>query len=141
MVLMRIGVIDVGANTVRLLVASQDGSGLVAVHGDRVQLGLGEEIAACGRIPSEKIVAAGAAVQAQATAARRLGARRVEVVVTSPGRQAENARELVAALERASRSAVTVLTAEDEARFAYVGALAATRGLPESVGVCDVGGG
>src|SRR6266700_454133 len=103
MLLMRIGVIDVGANTVRLLVASRDESGLVDVRGDRVQLGLGEEIAACGRIPRNKIAAAGDAVRAQATLARRLGARRVEVVVTSPGRQAENAEELVAALEEGAK--------------------------------------
>ena len=141
MLLMRIGVIDVGGNTIRLLVAAQDGSSLVTVHGDRAQLGLGEEIAVYGRIPPEKIVAAGAAVEAQATAARRLGARRVEVVVTSPGRQAANSGELVAVLERASLSDVRVLTAEDEARFAYEGAIAATSGLPESVAVCDVGGG
>ncbi|MDX6411571.1 MAG: exopolyphosphatase / guanosine-5-triphosphate,3-diphosphate pyrophosphatase, partial [Gaiellaceae bacterium] len=141
MTLMRIGVIDVGANTVRLLVASRDGSGIIDVHGDRVQLGLGEEIAACGRIPPAKIAAAGEAVRAQATTARRLGATHVEVVVTSPGRQAENADELIEALQDGADCKVTVLTAEDEARYAYAGALAAARGLPESVGVCDVGGG
>jgi exopolyphosphatase/guanosine-5'-triphosphate,3'-diphosphate pyrophosphatase len=141
MVLMRVGVIDVGANTVRLLVAARDGNGLVDVHGDRVQLGLGEEIASCGRIPREKIAAAGDAVRAQAKTARRLGARDIEVVVTSPGRQADNADELLETLAQATSASVSVLTAEDEARFAYSGALASASGLPQSVAVCDVGGG
>jgi exopolyphosphatase/guanosine-5'-triphosphate,3'-diphosphate pyrophosphatase len=141
MMLVRVGVIDVGANTVRLLVTGQDASGLVAVHSDRVHLGLGEEIASCGRIPTEKIAAAADTVRAQAKAARRLGARHIEVVVTSPGRQAENASELVNALAKATSADVSVLSAEDEARLAYAGAVASATKLRESVAVCDVGGG
>ena len=42
---MRVGIVDVGANTLRLLVASRDGAGGVkSVRAERTQLGLGEEI-------------------------------------------------------------------------------------------------
>jgi exopolyphosphatase/pppGpp-phosphohydrolase len=46
----RVGIIDVGANTVRLLVAARDRDRVAAVREDRVQLGLGEEIEHTGSI-------------------------------------------------------------------------------------------
>src|SRR6266496_519105 len=48
---------------------------------------------------------------------------RHEIVVTSPGRQAANADELVKALARIRRATVRVLEAEEEAGFAYRGVL------------------
>jgi len=41
---MRVGVIDVGSNTTRLLVASADGSGVVPIDKAKVRLSLGAEI-------------------------------------------------------------------------------------------------
>jgi exopolyphosphatase/guanosine-5'-triphosphate,3'-diphosphate pyrophosphatase len=139
MALMRVGVIDVGANTVRLLVTDSAPRGVAEVYRARVQLGLGEDIAADGVISDKKIEAAAKAVREQRSAARRRGAQHVEVVVTSPGRQAGNADALVAALEATAE--VRVLSAEEEARLGYAGAVASVTGLPESVAVCDVGGG
>lgn len=46
----RVGIVDVGANTVRLLVATMRNSALVAVREERVQLGLGDDIERTGRI-------------------------------------------------------------------------------------------
>jgi len=141
MALMRVGVIDVGANTVRLLVAEAAPRGVVEVYRARVHLGLGEDIAAEGLISERKVEAAAKVVREQRSAARRRGSSRVEVVVTSPGRQAGNADALVAALEATAGAEVRVLSAEEEARLGYAGAVASATGLPESVAVCDVGGG
>src|SRR5262249_52410363 len=129
----RVGVIDVGANTVRLLVAAGSPAGIETLHRDRVRLGLGEHVeAAAGRprravaggvIPGFAVEAARRTVRKQASAARRLGCERVAIVVTSPGRQAANADELLASLERISGPSVRVLTSEEEAVYAYRGAL------------------
>ena len=51
----RVGIVDVGANTVRLLVAARDGGQLASVREERVQLGLGEEIEQTGRISEDKL--------------------------------------------------------------------------------------
>ena len=72
-------------------------------------------------------------------ASRRAQRRGRRHLARPPGRERQGARRMRSRTRRAR--AVTVLTAEDEARFAYAGALAATHDLPESVGVCDVGGG
>src|SRR6266576_1949804 len=72
---------------------------------------------------------------------RKLGAMRIEVVVTSPWRSAENGRELIAALEQATGLRVPPLSEEDEAEHGFVGALSRTQVDAEPVAVCDVGGG
>jgi exopolyphosphatase/guanosine-5'-triphosphate,3'-diphosphate pyrophosphatase len=132
---------DVGANTMRLLVAAPGPDGLQVVHRERVQLGLGESIEHCGRIPEDRLAAARRAAREQAAAARKLDCAQLQIVVTSPGRQAENADELVTALSRVRGAGVRVLSAEEEASFAYRGVLGTLAHPPESVAVCDVGGG
>jgi exopolyphosphatase/guanosine-5'-triphosphate,3'-diphosphate pyrophosphatase len=137
----RVAVIDVGSNTVRLLVADVDGS-VEAVREERVYVGLGAEILALGDLPEYKVAEGAAAARSFARTARRLGAQRLETVVTAPGRQVHDASALVGALERATRKPVRVLSAEEEGRLAYVGAISrAPRPLPDVVAVCDVGGG
>ena len=138
---MRVGVIDVGANTMRLLVAARAGSGLTTVHRERIQLGLGEFIEQGGAIPRDRLQATGRAARDQAASARRLGCSRIEIVVTSPGRQAENADELIASLERVRGASARVLTAEEEASFAYRAVVAAVDDSGASVAGCDVAGG
>jgi exopolyphosphatase/guanosine-5'-triphosphate,3'-diphosphate pyrophosphatase len=142
MLLMRVGVIDVGANTLRLLVAGLDGAGGVSsLHTTRVELGLGAHIEQTGTIPAAKIALAAEAAREEAAVARRFGCEVVELVVTSPGRQAANAEELIDALSHVSGVRVRVLTAEEEATHAYEGAIAVASDLPETVAVVDVGGG
>jgi exopolyphosphatase / guanosine-5'-triphosphate,3'-diphosphate pyrophosphatase len=138
---MRVGVVDVGANTLRLLVADVGPDGVSAVRTDRVQLGLGEDIEDRGAISSERLVAARRMAKKHAATARRLGCSRTVVVVTSPGRQAANADDLLEALAGIRGVTVRVLSAEEEGAFAYRGALAGVEVLPEVVAVCDVGGG
>ncbi len=138
---MRVGVIDVGANTIRLLVAASDGTGVVPVHTARVELGLGEHVERTGTIPPAKLDLVAEVASEQAMVAQRLGCDRVEIVVTSPGRQAVNAEDLLATLEGVRGATARVLSAEQEATFAYVGATAGLADLPECLAVCDVGGG
>jgi exopolyphosphatase/guanosine-5'-triphosphate,3'-diphosphate pyrophosphatase len=136
-----VGILDVGANTVRLLVAARDGEELVAVREERVQLGLGEEIERSGRISDEKLHDTAATAATCVRRARKLGSAAVEVLVTSPGRQAENGAELVSRLAAATSAPTRVLSAEEEAELAWRGAVGAAEQVPRTVAVCDVGGG
>jgi exopolyphosphatase/guanosine-5'-triphosphate,3'-diphosphate pyrophosphatase len=138
---MIVGVIDVGSNTVRLLVARRRKSSLFRVHEEREPLGLGEDVEAQGVIPEAKLQRASVLVCELAGHARTFGCATIEVLVTSPGRQAENGKALCAALERGCGLPVRILTAEEEARLAYFGALSAVRSGWETVAVVDVGGG
>jgi exopolyphosphatase / guanosine-5'-triphosphate,3'-diphosphate pyrophosphatase len=137
---MRAGVVDVGANTSRLVVAEQRGAGLRVVHEERERLALGEAIEVSGSIPAAKLEELRAVVRAQVEQARAHGCEAIEILVTSPGRQADNSGALRRALE-ATGAAVRLLSGEEEALLAYVGAVEAAGTLHESIAVCDVGGG
>jgi exopolyphosphatase/guanosine-5'-triphosphate,3'-diphosphate pyrophosphatase len=138
---MRVGIVDVGANTLRLLVASPGPRGVEAIRAERVHLGLGDEIERNGSIGETKLREAADAARMRVTRARKEGCELIEVLVTSPGRQSANADELIAALRTATGVPVHSLTPEEEGELAWRGAVAAAADLPETVAVCDVGGG
>lgn len=138
---MRIGVIDVGSNTTRLLVARAGPDGVVPLDKAKVRLSLGEEIERYGAVSAVHARAAAKAVREMAAAARRKRVVSLDVFLTAPGRQADNADELVAALSRAARVQARVLTKEEEGTLAYRGAvLTAGIDLPTRIAVCDIGG-
>jgi exopolyphosphatase / guanosine-5'-triphosphate,3'-diphosphate pyrophosphatase len=136
----RVGVIDAGANTLRLLVARAKQRELTIVCEQRVRLGLGEDIERMGHLSDQKLAEVAIAAAAQAERARSLRCARLEVLVTSPGRQSANAEELRETLERATGAPVRLLSGEEEAILGYAGAVSGRR-VPKSVVVCDVGGG
>jgi exopolyphosphatase/guanosine-5'-triphosphate,3'-diphosphate pyrophosphatase len=139
---MRVGIIDVGSNTVRLLAAERGSGGAVyALHEERRQVGLGEAIERRGRIPDAKLAETARTARDYSKLAQRLRCERLEVVVTAPGRQSRNADDLLSALHAAVGIAPRVLSAHSEGRFAYLGAVAAAGRLPGLIAVCDVGGG
>lgn len=138
---MRIGVIDVGSNTTRLLVARAAADGLEPLETRKLRLSLGEEIERHGVVSDVHVAAAAKAVAEMARTARRERVDSLDVFLTAPGRQAGNAPELVAALTRAAGVPARVLTEEQEGTLAYRGAvLTAGIALPERVAVCDIGG-
>ena len=138
---MRIGVIDVGSNTTRLLVAEAGADGLVPLDKAKIRLGLGEEIERFGAVSAVHLAAAAKAVRGMALTALRRRVSSLDVFLTAPGRQAGNADELVAALTRAAGVQARVLTKEEEGTLAYRGAvLTAGSQLPSRIAVCDIGG-
>jgi exopolyphosphatase / guanosine-5'-triphosphate,3'-diphosphate pyrophosphatase len=138
---MRIGVIDVGSNTTRLLVASAGPKGIVPLEKQKVRLSLGEEIERYGAVSAVHSAAAVKAVREMASTARRSQVDSLDVFLTAPGRQASNSDELVSALSRAAGVQARVLTKDEEGTLAYRGAvLTAETDLPSRVAVCDIGG-
>ena len=138
---MRIGVIDVGSNTTRLLVASAGPKGLVPLEKQKVRLSLGEEIERFGAVSAVHCAAVVKAVREMAGTARRSQVDSLDVFLTAPCRQASNAPELVGALSRAARVKARVLTKDEEGTLAYRGAvLTAETDLPTRIAVCDIGG-
>jgi exopolyphosphatase/guanosine-5'-triphosphate,3'-diphosphate pyrophosphatase len=137
-----VGVIDIGSNTARLLLASVDDSGAVAQVGrDRHYLRLGDDVHALGLIGPEKLERARRVARTFARRARKAGTERIETIVTAPGRQATNGQELIDALRVATRAPVVLLSGDDEGRLAWEGAVARMSDPPDVVGVLDLGGG
>jgi exopolyphosphatase/guanosine-5'-triphosphate,3'-diphosphate pyrophosphatase len=138
---MKVAAIDVGSNSIRMLVAERYGESLEHICQRKARVGLGADVERRGTISQEKLGEAADAVRRAADDARALGCRRIEVVVASPGRQAGNAGKLIRGLAQAARAPVRVLSWEEEARLAYEGALMSRAPISGTVAVCDVGGG
>jgi exopolyphosphatase / guanosine-5'-triphosphate,3'-diphosphate pyrophosphatase len=137
----RAGVIDIGSNTMRLLVARHGRRGLDPILSRRAYVGLATDIERDGWITDEKLAQVQELAARYTVLARDSGADRLEVLVTSPGRQSGNAPELHAALAKATGGRLRQLSAEEEGRLAYAGAVGACRSVPESIAVIDLGGG
>jgi exopolyphosphatase/guanosine-5'-triphosphate,3'-diphosphate pyrophosphatase len=138
---MRIGVIDVGSNTVRLLVASVAGDDVRSLREERQHLGLGKEILLHGRVRRSKLDEVREVTGEYARIARKLGVRELETVVTAPGRQGDSPERLLDAIGRATGGDVRVVSAEEEGRLAFTGAVSRANPGEGVVAVCDVGGG
>jgi exopolyphosphatase/guanosine-5'-triphosphate,3'-diphosphate pyrophosphatase len=133
-----VGIIDVGSNTVRVKVA-RDGEEVVSV---REMLRLGAEVEKYGRISEAKLAETVEVVRRYADLARAEGATELEVLITSPGRQAENGAELLEALRGAAGCEARILTSVEEGLLAFSGALSvAAPPAGRLVAVVDVGGG
>jgi exopolyphosphatase/guanosine-5'-triphosphate,3'-diphosphate pyrophosphatase len=138
---MRIAVLDVGSNTVRLLVAERRHGRIEPVRRVRSLLLLGKEVERQGTLSARKLEETRRCAHRFAALAREVGAARLEVVVTAPGRQSGNADELVRVLAEATAASVRVLSADEEGRLAWEGAIAAVAHPSPTLAVCDVGGG
>lgn len=139
---MRCACIDIGSNTTRLLVADCRDGALVEVLQQREFNRLGQGLRPDGRVAPEKVAEVGEVTGAQAAVARRLGARTIRAVGTAALRRAGNRAEVLRAIRAASGLEVEVLSADEEARLAFIGATRTLGHAPVGpVGVVDVGGG
>jgi exopolyphosphatase / guanosine-5'-triphosphate,3'-diphosphate pyrophosphatase len=134
--------VDIGSNTTRLLLAECSDGTLRELMTQRVFTRLGRSIRRSGTISPEKLAEMTGVVEQQVRHARELGAERIAIVATAAVRQARNGAELTGAIEAATGLAAQVLTEEDEARLAFLGA-SRTLGAPFEGNLCvvDVGGG
>jgi exopolyphosphatase/guanosine-5'-triphosphate,3'-diphosphate pyrophosphatase len=137
--------IDIGSNTTRLLVADcVEGAGgrIDIVHQERAFTHLARERLADGAIPPATLNAVSAVVGAQLEVARRLGCADVRAVATAALRRAANGDRLAAVVRNDWGVEVQILTGEEEARLAFIGAASSFPHLHErELGVVDVGGG
>jgi exopolyphosphatase/guanosine-5'-triphosphate,3'-diphosphate pyrophosphatase len=137
-VVSRVGVIDLGSNSLKLLVV--EGPSLTLLRRATVEVRL---FPAQGNLlQSQAIVQAVEAVQALAIQAGEAGARRLVVIATSALREAPNRREFIQQLRKVTSLPLTLLSGEVEARLALDGMRTdpAIKVLQDFVGF-DLGGG
>lgn len=140
--MLRRACIDIGSNTTRLLIADCGPGELVPVHQERAFTHLARGRLADGTITAHKLEEVTDVVAAQVARARELGAAEVAAVATAAIRDAANGAELATAVRNSCGLEVEVLTAEREARLAFLGAARTLGHVPAGdLGVVDVGGG
>ncbi len=140
---MRRACIDIGSNTTRLLVADCSGGALVECGQDRVFNQIGRSLDANGEIPERQLQEIAAVVARQIRVAQQLGAEHIHCVATAGIRRARNGEALEQLLrDLGDGFEMEILTGEQEAKFAFAGAVWAAAPDPGSmVAVVDAGGG
>ena len=134
--------IDIGSNTIRLLVAEAAGDGFKEVLQQRTFTRIARGRKRDAPIGAAKIVEVAEVVATQARVADELGAGALRAVATAAIRHAPNRAELVEAIRSHAGVDVAVLTGEEEARLAFLGATRTLGHEPHGeVAVVDVGGG
>ncbi len=139
---MRLGVLDVGSNTVHLLVVdAHHGGAPVPAHSHKTELKLSEHLTDDGRIDDEAIKLLTGFVKSSLDVAEDVGVTEIMAFATSAIREAANGERVIAEVEKRTGVHLEVLTGVDEARLTF---LAVRRWFGWSSGrvlVLDIGGG
>jgi exopolyphosphatase/guanosine-5'-triphosphate,3'-diphosphate pyrophosphatase len=139
---MRVGAIDVGTNSVHLLVADvrPDGTWDV-VEKARAQVELGAGGMHANRLSDDAFERGRVAMREFATAAESLGVEAINCAATSAVREAENGADWCRAVRRETGIHVRVIPGSEEGRLIYLGARADLDFTTGKVLLMDLGGG
>lgn len=134
----RVGVVDVGSNSVRLVVFDGAARSPAYFYNEKVLAGLGQGLAKTGRLNPQGRVRALAALRRFAALARGMNLPAMTCVATAAVREAEDGPDFQAEVERETGLKLWVIDGQEEARLSAQGVLL---GWPEAEGlVCDIGG-
>lgn len=141
MSLARRAVIDVGTNSIKLLVADVEGRVVRPVWEESKQTRLGRGFYETHRLQPEAIAATAQAVAQFSETAREYQARSIRIIATSAARDAVNSADLTSALESASGFKAEIISGEEEADLVFQGVTTDPAYAYEPLLLLDVGGG
>jgi len=135
----RLGVVDIGSNTVRLVVYDTPNRLPIPIFNEKANCGLGRGLQASGILNPQGREEALRSLARFVGLAESMGVERLEMVATAAVRDAEDGGEFVQEVQSQFGFTVEVLSGNDEAMFAARGLL---MGTPDADGiVADMGGG
>lgn len=134
-----IAVVDIGSNSVRLVVYERLSRSPTQLFNEKALCGLGRGVSASGKLEQEAVDQALASIRRFAALIEQMRVGRVDVLATAAVREAGNGAEFIAAVEAITGVAPTILTGREEARLSALGVIS---GIRNPDGICgDLGGG
>ena len=134
-----VGVVDIGSNSVRLVIYDSQRRAAAPVFNEKVLCGLGRGLAATGELSPDGVNRALAALARFKMLSQAIDTDRVYAVATAAAREASNGRKFIVSAEQALGHKIQVLSGKQEARLAAFGVIGA---IPEADGIVgDLGGG
>lgn len=131
-------VIDVGSNSVRLVLYRLEGRAIWTTYNEKVLAGLGRDLGATGRLSVEGAEQALAALRRFRAVLDAVKPTEVFTAATAAVRDAADGPDFVRRVKDETGLSLRVLSGEEEARYAALGVLA---GAPDGIGVVgDLGG-
>ena len=134
-----VAVVDIGSNSVRLVVYDGLRRSPAPIFNEKILCGLGKGVAITGNLNEAAISRALLALRRFKALAKQIGVKSIYAVATAAAREAKNGQAFIDKAENALGAGIKVLTGKEEARFAALGVMA---GTPEADGIAgDLGGG
>jgi exopolyphosphatase/guanosine-5'-triphosphate,3'-diphosphate pyrophosphatase len=134
----RVGVVDVGSNSVRLVVFDGAARSPAYFYNEKVMAGLGQGLVETNRLNPKGRERALSALKRFAALAKGMELPTLSCVATAAVREAEDGSEFQALVEKETGLKLWVIDGQEEARLSAQGVLL---GWPEAEGlVCDIGG-
>lgn len=131
-------VIDVGSNSVRLMVYRLEGRSIWTIYNEKVLAGLGRDLGATGKLSPSGIEQSIAALRRFRAVVGSMPPERIAAVATAAVREAADGPDFVRRIALETGLEVRVLTGEEEARYSALGVAAGYPGASGVVG--DLGG-
>lgn len=135
----RVAVIDIGSNSVRLVVYDGCTRASRSIFNEKTACALGSDIGADGRLSERGLQCVTAAMERFVRVAHALDVRVVDAFATAAAREAQNRQELIDRVLAVSGLNVEILSGEEEGRLSAEGVLASMPGVDGAMG--DLGGG
>ena len=134
-----VSVVDIGSNSVRLVVYEGHSRSPTILFNEKVLCGLGKGIALTGKMDEENVARALAALHRFKALSDQARASTIYVLATAAAREASNGPEFIHQAETILQRKVRVLSGEEEARFSALGIIS---GFFHPDGIAgDLGGG
>jgi exopolyphosphatase/guanosine-5'-triphosphate,3'-diphosphate pyrophosphatase len=134
-----IGVIDIGSNSVRLVVYEGLTRSPTPIFNEKVLAGLGREVQTKGLLTQDAVDTALAALRRFRALCDRLDVAPLWAIATAACRDAKNGKAFIAEAERIARAEITVLSGKREAELSALGVVSGFH-RPDGI-VGDLGGG
>ena len=133
-----VAAIDVGSNSVRLVIYRLEGRAVWTVYNEKVLAGLGRDLATTGRLSPEGVEEALVALKRFAAVIDGVKPDSVFTAATAAVRDASDGRQFIDQVAQHTGLSLRILSGEEEAHYAALGVLA---GIPQADGVVgDLGG-
>jgi exopolyphosphatase/guanosine-5'-triphosphate,3'-diphosphate pyrophosphatase len=134
-----VAVIDIGSNSVRLVVFEGGIGQPTAIYNEKVQCGLARDLDMTGVLHAEGVRKAVASLERFVALSEAMGVDRLELLATAAVRDASDGGDFAETLHQMFGLTVRVLSGEEEARLSALGVL---WGAPRARGIIgDLGGG
>ena len=131
-------VIDVGSNSVRLVIYRMEGRAIWSLFNEKVQAGLGRGVDQTGLLDPDGVDAALTSLRRFRAVLDAVNPQAIYTAATAAVREAADGRNFISRVQAETGLELRILDGEQEARFAALGVLA---GAPEAEGVVgDLGG-
>ena len=134
-----VAVIDIGSNSVRLVVYESMARSLVTLFNEKSLCGLGREVQSTGLLAPDAVAKALTALRRFRALCKIQKVGRVYAIATAACRDASNGPDFITKAERICGVAIKILTGSEEARYSALGVISGVH-KPDGI-VGDLGGG